>query len=33
MWQDTASYHANGKGYMLTKESIAYYTESYLRNR
>ena len=23
MWQDTASYHANGKGYMLTKESIA----------
>ena len=33
MWQDTPSYHANGKGYMLTKESIAYYTESYLRNR
>ena len=33
MWQDTASYHANGKGYMLTKESIAYYTENYLRNR
>ena len=33
MWQDTASYHANGTGYMLTKESIAYYTENYLRNR
>ena len=33
MWQDTPSYHANGKGYMLTKESIAYYTENYLRNR
>ncbi len=33
MWQDTTSYHANGKGYMLTKESIAYYTENYLRNR
>jgi acetyl esterase len=33
MWQDTASYHANGKGYMLTQESIAYYTENYLRNR
>jgi acetyl esterase len=33
MWPDTASYHANGKGYMLTKESIAYYTENYLRNR
>jgi len=32
MLQDTASYHANGKGYMLTKESIAYYTENYLRN-
>jgi acetyl esterase len=33
MWQDTASYHANGKGYMLTQESIAYYTENYLCNR
>ena len=33
MCQDTASYHANGKGYMLTQESIAYYTENYLRNR
>ena len=33
MWQDTPSYQANGKGYMLTKESIAYYTENYLRNR
>jgi len=33
MWQDTASYHANGKGYMLTQESISYYTENYLRNR
>ena len=33
MWQDTASYHVNGSGYMLTKESIAYYTENYLRNR
>jgi acetyl esterase len=33
MWQDTASYHSNGKGYMLTKESIAYYTENYLRKR
>jgi acetyl esterase len=33
MWQDTASYHANCTGYMLTKESIAYYTENYLRNR
>jgi acetyl esterase len=33
MWQDTASYHANGTVYMLTKESIAYYTENYLRNR
>ena len=33
MWQDTASYHANGKGYMLTQESIAYYTENYLRTR
>lgn len=33
MWPDTASYHANGKGYMLTKESIAYYTENYLRDR
>jgi acetyl esterase len=33
MWPDTASYHANGKGYMLTQESIAYYTENYLRNR
>jgi len=32
MWPDTASFHANGKGYMLTKESIAYYTENYLRN-
>ena len=33
MWPDTPSYHANGKGYMLTKESIAYYTENYLRDR
>jgi acetyl esterase len=33
MWQDTASYHANGKGFMLTQESIAYYTENYLRKR
>jgi acetyl esterase len=33
MWPDTASYHANGKGYMLTQDSIAYYTENYLRNR
>ena len=33
MWQDTASYHTNGKGYMLTQESIAYYTENYLCNR
>ncbi len=33
MWPDTASFHANGKGYMLTKESIAYYTENYLKNR
>ena len=33
MWQDTPSYHANGKGYMLTKDSIAYYTENYLRHR
>ena len=33
MWPDTASFHANGKGYMLTKESIAYYTDNYLRNR
>ena len=33
MWQDTPSFHANGKDYMLTKESIAYYTENYLRNR
>ncbi len=33
MWQDTASYHANGKGYLLTKESIAYYTGNNLRNR
>ncbi len=33
MWQDTASYHANGKGYLLTKESIAYYTGNYLRHR
>jgi acetyl esterase len=33
MWPDTASFHANGKGYMLTKDSMAYYTENYLRNR
>ena len=33
MWQDTPSYHANGTGYMLTKDSIAYYTENYLRDR
>jgi acetyl esterase len=33
MWQDTPSYHANGQGYMLTKDSIAYYTENYLRNK
>ena len=33
MWQDTPSYHANGKDYMLTKESIAYYTENYLSRR
>jgi len=33
MWPDTASFHANGKGYMLTKESIAYYTDNYLRDR
>ena len=33
MWQDTPSYHANGQGYMLTKDSIAYYTENYLRDR
>jgi acetyl esterase len=33
MWQDTPSYHANGQGYMLTKDSIAYYTDNYLRNR
>jgi len=33
MWQDTPSYHANGHGYMLTKDSIAYYTDNYLRNR
>jgi acetyl esterase len=33
MWPDTTSFHTNGKGYMLTKESIAYYTENYLRNR
>jgi acetyl esterase len=33
MWPDTPSFHANGKGYMLTKESIAYYTENYLRDR
>jgi acetyl esterase len=33
MWQDTPSYHANGQGYMLTKDSIAYYTENYLRHK
>ncbi len=33
MWQDTPSYHANGQGYMLTKDSIAYYTTNYLRDR
>jgi acetyl esterase len=33
MWADTASFHANGFGYMLTKDSMAYYTENYLRNR
>ena len=33
MWQDTPSYHANGQGYLLTKDSIAYYTDNYLRNR
>ena len=33
MWQDTPSYHANGKDYMLTKESIAYYTDNYLSRR
>jgi acetyl esterase len=33
MWQDTPSYHANGQGYMLTKDSIAYYTDNYLRSR
>jgi acetyl esterase len=33
MWQDTPSYHANGQGYMLTKDSIAYYTDNYLRDR
>jgi acetyl esterase len=33
MWQDTPSFHANGKDYMLTKESIAYYTENYLSRR
>jgi len=33
MWPDTASFHANGKGYLLTQDSIAYYTENYLRNR
>lgn len=32
MWPDTASFHANGKGYMLTQDSIAYYTENYLRH-
>ncbi len=32
MWQDTPSYHANGTGYMLTKDSIAYYTQNYLRD-
>ena len=33
MWQDTPSFHANGKDYMLTKESIAYYTDNYLSRR
>jgi acetyl esterase len=33
MWQDTPSYHANGQGYLLTKDSIAYYTDNYLRDR
>ncbi len=33
MWPDTPSFHANGKGYMLTQDSIAYYTENYLRHR
>lgn len=33
MWQDTPSYHANGQGYMLTKDSIAYYTDNYLHDR
>ncbi len=33
MWQDTPSYHAKGKDYMLAAESIAYYTENYLSRR
>lgn len=32
MLSDTASFHANGKGYLLTKESMAYFSENYLRN-
>lgn len=29
---DTTSFTANGKGYLLTKESMAYFSENYLRN-
>jgi len=32
MQPDTASYHANGSGYMLTKDSMAYYAGHYLRD-
>jgi acetyl esterase len=31
MQPDTASYHTNGAGYMLTKDSMAYYAGHYLR--
>ena len=32
MRPDTASYHANGTGYMLTHDSMAYYAHQYLRH-
>jgi acetyl esterase len=32
MKPDTASYHANGSGYMLTQESMSYYNNNYLRD-
>ncbi len=32
MAPDTASYHANGQGYLLTRESMAWYCSNYLRS-